>query len=165
MDRRRFLLTSLAGVVAAPLAVYYCGRIRSSNKPSMAKQYVDAYVEAGVLVGYLWRNYGHLFSDDEHRAVRAMMGEAKISHYCKAGRAPAEYADLIREMMGSIEAPETKALLADGVDEFYRRGCERVLRDHSASIIINRCPRCACIVVSPKSRQCLWCHHDWHDLA
>ena len=131
----------------------------------MAKQYVDAYVEAGVFFRYLWRNYPHLFSLAEQKAVLALIGEGKIAVYCVPGGAPAEYADLIRETWGSVEAPETKALLADGVDEFSRRACERALRDHSASIVINRCPRCACIVVSPESRQCLWCHHDWHDLA
>src|SRR6266850_1322304 len=125
----------------------------------MPEEYVDAYEE--VLVGYLWRNYPHLFSLAERQVARALIGEHKIAAYCVPGRAPAEYADLIREMMGSIEAPETKALLADGVDVFYRRACERVLRDHGASIAINRCPSCGCIVVSPESRQCLWCHYDW----
>ena len=112
----------------------------------------DAYDPA--LVDYLWRNYGHLFSLAERRAAYAMVGEGKIAAYA----APVEYANELRGVFGSIEAPETKALLADGVDVFYRRAAERVLRDHSASIIINRCPSCGGIVVSPAARQCLGCH-------
>ena len=120
----------------------------------------DAYDPA--LVAYLWRNYGHLFSLAERRAAYALVGEGKIAAYVTRGGAPVEYADELREAFGSIEAPETKALLADGVDVFYRRAAERVLRDHSASVIINRCPRCGRIVVSPGARQCLWCHYSWH---
>ena len=51
----------------------------------MAKQYVDAYVEADVLFRYLWRNYPHLFSLAEQKAVLALIGEGKIAVYCVPG--------------------------------------------------------------------------------
>jgi hypothetical protein len=130
----------------------------------MARPRVDAY--DAVLVAYLWRNYTHLFSLAECRAHGALFGERRIAAHCATGgEATDEYATHIRQMCGSIEAPETKALLADGVDAFYRRACERILRDHGASIVINRCPACGSIVVSPGARQCLWCHYDWHGSA
>jgi hypothetical protein len=123
------------------------------------------YVEADALVDYLWRSYSRLFSDAECAAVRAMIGESKISYVREGGSGPALdwYVKRIHEGFGSIGAPETQALLAHGVNEFWRRACERVLREHGDSIIINPCPRCACIVATPGARQCLWCHHDWHE--
>jgi predicted RNA-binding Zn-ribbon protein involved in translation (DUF1610 family) len=126
----------------------------------MGKEGVDAYDPH--LVAYVWRNYLHLFSPAERQAESALIGEGKIGAYVTRGDAPAAYADVIRETFGSIEAPETKVLLSDGVDVFYRRACERVLRDHSTSIVINRCPNCGQVVISPESLQCLSCHYDWH---
>jgi hypothetical protein len=86
----------------------------------------DAFDTA--LVAYLWRNYGHFFSLAERRAAYALVGEGRIAAYVTRGGAPVEYADELREVFGSIEAPETKALLADGVDLFYRRDRRRGAR-------------------------------------
>src|SRR5262245_55561450 len=72
MDRRRFLLTSLAGVVAAPLAaeaqrvsgalprVGYLGAGRAFNSPYLVEAFRDGlreldYIEGqGVLIEYRW---------------------------------------------------------------------------------------------------------------
>jgi hypothetical protein len=123
------------------------------------------YVEVDALVDYLWKSYSRLFSDTEYAAVRAMIGESKTAPLRERGSGPALdwYVDMIHESFGSIDSPDTQALLADGVNEFWRRACERLLREHGDSIIINRCPRCARIVATPGARQCLWCHHDWHE--
>jgi len=65
----------------------------------------------------------------------------------------------------TLETPESEELLAGGHERFWRCVSEQLLRDHRASIVINRCPRCSYIVASPAARQCLWCHYDWHGSA
>jgi hypothetical protein len=124
------------------------------------------YFEGDVLVAYLWKNYSHLFLYEEQRAVSAMIGEGKISHLRDVGatgQVPTWYVATIHKGFGSIDAPETQALLANGINEFWRRACDRVIREYGDSIIINRCPRCSRIVATPGARQCLWYHYDWHD--
>lgn len=118
------------------------------------------YDESMVLPRYLWRNYGHLFSADEQRAVMVIVVAASISTSSKSRPAAATY--VMAAVM--LETPETDALLADGHERFLRCVSERLLRDHRASIVINRCPRCSYIVASPAARQCLWCHYDWHPI-
>jgi len=44
-----------------------------------------------------------------------------------------------------------------------RRVGERVLREGRDVSFVNRCPCCGRIVRTSKARQCMWCHHDWHD--
>jgi|SRR5918996_3906006 hypothetical protein len=124
------------------------------------------YVEPDVIVAYLWKSYGHLFSDNERAAIWAMIGEGKTSHVRDVGatgKVLTEYVKMVHEGFGSIDTPETQALLANGISAFWRRACDRVLREHGDSIIINRCSRCARIVATPGARQCLWCHYDWHE--
>ncbi len=52
---------------------------------------------------------------------------------------------------------------AQWLNEAYRRIGERVLREGHDLSFVNRCPRCGRIVRTSKARQCMWCHHDWHE--
>ena len=49
------------------------------------------------------------------------------------------------------------------LDEAYRRAGQRVPREVRDLSFISRCPRCGRIVRTPRARQCMWCHHDWHE--
>ena len=125
----------------------------------MAENYVGNHDESTFLPRYLLRNYRQLFTEDECRAIRVYIQALKASGSSE------EWEEVFAnhvETLAESEAPATRALLAAGHDEFWRRASERVLRDHGPSIVINRCPRCSCMVVSPGARQCLWCHYDWH---
>jgi hypothetical protein len=119
---------------------------------------VGNYDETFVLGLYLKHNYLHLFSGDEWDAFKALVMQAKIRHCPTPQEPPLHYVEILAEH----ETPSAKRLLADGEPTFWRRLGERMLREHGDSIVVNRCQRCRCIVVSPAARQCLWCHYDWH---
>ena len=125
----------------------------------MAENYLGNYDESMVLPRYLLKNYVQFFTADEGRAIRIYIRALKASG--SSEDSAQAFVDHV-ETLAESEPPETRALLPAGHDEFWRRASERVLRDRGASIVINRCPRCSCIVASPGARQCLWCHYDWH---
>jgi hypothetical protein len=125
----------------------------------MAENYVGNYDESAFMPRYLLKNYPALFTHNEGRAIKVYILALKASGSSEDWEQ--KFADYV-ERLAESEAPETRALLAAGHDEFWRRACERVLREHGPSLVINRCPRCSCMVASPGARQCLWCHHDWH---
>ena len=125
----------------------------------MAENYLGNYDESMVLPRDLLKNYVQFFTADEGPAIRIYIRALKASG--SSEDSAQAFVDHV-ERLAESEPPETRALLTAGHDEFWRRASERVLRDHGASLVINRCPRCSCIVASPGARQCLWCHYDWH---
>ena len=64
---------------------------------------------------------------------------------------------------------EAVSLLGDdlaGVIAFRRRVAQRIKDDElKGRLTLNRCPKCRRIPRTPNARQCLWCGHDWHDVA
>lgn len=106
------------------------------------------YDEAWQLGFYLfWYDELGVISPDERLAIKAVMFEAKS----QPGLPDPEE---IRRIM----EPYVQRL-----DEAFRRVGERVLREDHDLSFVNRCPRCGRIVRTSKARQCMWCHHDWHE--
>jgi hypothetical protein len=99
------------------------------------------YDEATHLGAYLyWYEAGPL-TDEECRAIQAVLKEAK----------------------SELRTTDTKAPYNQRLGEAYRRAGERVLREVHDLSFLNRCSRCGRIVRTPQARQCMWCHHDWHE--
>jgi hypothetical protein len=44
-----------------------------------------------------------------------------------------------------------------------RQVVERILREHAADVVLNRCPRCDGLCRTPRARQCFRCNHSWHE--
>jgi hypothetical protein len=72
-------------------------------------------------------------------------------------------AKTLTKRSGRDDDPVIAAELRDGIETFRRKVRDRVLRDNPDKIFINRCPKCKCVVRTPKARQCFWCGHDWHE--
>ena len=68
-----------------------------------------------------------------------------------------------RSFASLSEDAEVRELAALGDVEFRRRVVERVLRDHAAEVVLNRCPACGGLCRTPHARQCLRCGHSWHE--
>jgi hypothetical protein len=115
------------------------------------------YDDERELTDYLWHNYGHLFSRQEWKVWKAV----SVEH--KAQAASESFARVLRERWGAINDPDVVEALRDGFEAFRRRARERVLSARASEVFINRCARCGRIVARPKSQQCLWCGHDWHE--
>ena len=49
-----------------------------------------------------------------------------------------------------------------GEDAFLENLRDRVISDNPE--VLNRCPKCQRVPVTPRAKQCPWCFHDWHDV-
>lgn len=117
------------------------------------------YDDERELTRHVWDYHQGLMTEFEHRVGWAHLAEGKaaIGH--------PETAAFILRRRGIAGDPEAEAALADGVEAFRRRVCGRVLADHAAEVIVNRCPSCGRIVRTPQARQRFWCGCDWHSQA
>ena len=50
-----------------------------------------------------------------------------------------------------------------GCNAFVLRRGRRILNQHRNEIFLNYCPQCGKLARTPKTRQCRFCGHDWHD--
>jgi hypothetical protein len=114
------------------------------------------YDDERELTRYVWDYHGGLMSEFEQRVGWAYLAE------CKAAAGHHAVASFILLRYGIAGDPEAEAALADGVEVFRRRVCRRVVTEHGASVLINRCPSCGRVVRTPQARQCFWCGFDWH---
>lgn len=112
------------------------------------------YNERQDLVNYLLRNYSSHLTRFEALAIKAVDLEREGSTDAWDQSSLMTLAeDSDPKVLEAVKTrdPHIREVLAD-----------RLLRDHADQIVVNRCPRCTKIVVSPGARQCLWCGHDWH---
>ena len=108
------------------------------------------YNEAAVLSDYLWRNYSHHATRFEYMALKAIPGELGVESLLSISEGnSAEVVDAVQN-----RNPEIRAVIMN-----------RIVREHSTDIHVQRCTSCNRIVQSPKSQQCLWCGYDWHPTA
>lgn len=137
------------------------------------------YDEEQALMGYVWQNYPEIMRP--HQAVRSpeQVREALPAEFKdEYARHAAECERIIQEsrerdrlesggiVLGNVILPQMRPELAAAFREVVAR-LEREtfwerFRPHQASITIHRCPKCNRILVNEKTRQCLWCGHDWH---
>jgi hypothetical protein len=115
------------------------------------------YDDERELTRYVWDHFSHLMTDFERRVGLAILGRAK------AATAGADPSHPLLTRWGRTDDPEVNAALADGPERFRRRVSARVLSEAGAEVFVNRCPRCARVVRTPKARQCFRCGFDWHD--
>ena len=51
----------------------------------------------------------------------------------------------------------------EGIGRGMQLARERVLREHSTEIILNHCPKCGTLCLTPVAKACLDCGHTWHE--
>ena len=68
-----------------------------------------------------------------------------------------------RSFASVSEEAEVRELAALGDLEFRRRVVERILRDHAAEVVLNRCPKCEGLCRTPRAKQCMRCGHSWRE--
>jgi len=117
------------------------------------------YDEEREVANYVWQFCGDLFTAAEKRAYRPYLWERMKTEKKR------DVVEFEWKQNKIPEDAEVMALIADGVEVFHRRAAQRVLREHGDKVFLNRCPRCARLVRTPKAQQCPWCGHDWHNVA
>lgn len=118
-----------------------------------------SYEEDRVLTSYVWEHYRHLFTDFERQVSNRIKFETKTQ------RSPPEVREeRFARMFGPLD-PAVMSALEGGHWAFLRRVPDRILAENPDEVYINRCPLCRRIVRTPKAKQCMWCHHNWHAAA
>ena len=69
----------------------------------------------------------------------------------------------LRKIPGYFFDADVEMILQEGLRAFEKRCRDRLLRDFSDQIVVNRCERCNRIVASPVACTCLWCGNHWYD--
>lgn len=59
------------------------------------------------------------------------------------------------------ESAEVREFDKLGDVEFRRRVVDRILREHAAEVVLNRCPKCDGLCRTPRAKQCMRCGHSW----
>ena len=119
----------------------------------------ESYDEDFILTNYVWEHYSHLFTEFERKVSNRIIFEMKTRH------TPPEVREKrFKLFLGELDSAVTSAL-EEGHWEYLRRVRDRALAEVPDKVHINRCPQCQRIVRTPRARQCLWCHHDWHGSA
>jgi hypothetical protein len=115
------------------------------------------YDEDDELVRSILLYQRELLTDPEKLALRALEAHerAKLTDSERMRRA-------LIDRWGNRGLPGVDAALEQGYEAFSIAVVRRVLREASADVVLNRCPRCDRIPRTPMAKQCRWCHHDWH---
>jgi hypothetical protein len=129
-----------------------------SNQPELEPvgKWSVEYDDDREVTRFVWDFYSRFLTNFEGRVGNEAFAQAKAAVGSQG------IAEVIRRRHGLKGDPTVDAALANGVEAFRRRVCRRILEEHGADIAINRCPKCDCVVRTPKSRQCFWCGFDWH---
>ena len=94
---------------------------------------------------YLFRNYPQFTTAEEQRRYE------ESAHAVPGGPA----ADVLSD------DPELRAVQQAKNVEFRARVVDRVLSEHGAEVLFNRCPRCGALCRTPRDKQCFRCGHAW----
>ena len=116
------------------------------------------YNDDAVLTEYVLRHYDRYLTAAEGRGIC----KTPLTHKAAVELKCLYFDQHLDERYGPVTDQEIADALADGRDSLRIRTRDRLLREYSDTIVINRCPQCKRIVRSPMSKQCQWCKHKWH---
>lgn len=108
------------------------------------------------LTKYVFDNYFGLLTFGEKAAYKSILGRRKIED----ADSP-EMKRMLRKSWVSTD-PKVTALLENGVETFMENARDRVLREHSIRVLLNKCPRCGALTKTPRAKQCPKCFFSWH---
>jgi hypothetical protein len=120
------------------------------------------------LARYIINYYSNLMTRNERAAHSTVIGEAKakfaeddalqrgISENIRK-----EMSEFIRKDLVSSD-PRVLRLLKDGKEAFFLAVRDRILKEHSDKVFLNRCPRCSALARTPTAKQCPKCFFSRH---
>lgn len=134
---------------------------------------MQEYDEERELMRYVWRNYRQIMPTDECIAERVrdvLPAELRYEYWahieCRRAIEASRERDPWASCCVSQPIPEMRPELLDAVSAAHEALAKPLFWEkflpHAGRVSIHRCPRCQRILVNEKSRQCLWCGHDWH---
>ncbi len=116
------------------------------------------YDENSVLTKYVCNHYQHLMTDFERKMMKVISTRIKAE-----GATQSDVNRMTLRKWGAIDDIEVNELLANGYEAYQRQVRDRILKDYTEEVFINRCPQCNRIVRTPEAKLCLWCGHSWFE--
>jgi|SRR3712207_1156882 len=107
------------------------------------------------LINYLFRNYKGLLTQEEKAAYQFIVRKNIASKTMSV-----DMQALFRGSWASNN-PRVLELLSKGTEEFFKKVCDRILREHSDAVYLNLCPKCNSLARTPKATQCPKCLFSW----
>jgi len=129
------------------------------------------YDRIDELSGYILRHYPYLLTSVEHWALDKLRADMharafgfetyELQQLYQRDVTIEGFSDEILNRLYRHRDPRVAKLLFKGTAPFFRRARERVLREHADEIVLNHCPDCDALAVSPASRCCQHCGCRW----
>lgn len=124
--------------------------------PVPEREQIDA------LTRYIYSHYPRLLSERESMAHRVHTGLMK-----RLGQATRTGSNADARMDDFWFGP-VRLACPDLLDEISRRGsaavmreaADRVLREHAGEVVLNNCPKCGNLLLTPRAKQCFSCGFD-----
>ncbi|GAB5404416.1 MAG: hypothetical protein Aurels2KO_26470 [Aureliella sp.] len=110
------------------------------------------------LTRYVLDHYRGLLAEQERDIVSAFNLKLKAVY----AQNPA-ISRKLRSARGLVELPHVKAAIDLGYTAARLQIRERVLADHSDTVVLNRCPVCDALCRTPLAKMCPACGHSWHE--
>lgn len=107
------------------------------------------------LTAYVLNNYMKLMTLQEYRAWTRLVLEEKKTPVAQIA------IERLTSQWGK-DGAIIGMLLEQGHEKFLTTVRDRILRDCSDQIVLNRCPKCSGLTRTPRAKQCLSCGLDWH---
>lgn len=106
---------------------------------------------------YILKHYGSFMTLFEHAANRNFFFDMKLASNENPSHA---YKRSLESK--KINKSEVLQLMEGGYERFRRNVAHRILKEHEAEIVFNKCPACNKLVRTPRAKQCQHCFHRWH---
>ncbi len=113
-----------------------------------------AYDERRALRFYVLHNFRHLLTESERGRIHTEIRRRKDAFMDWAR-------DRGRRRLANQELIEWEPPApTPGYGEFLAGAVDRVLRENGLLALVNRCPRCHCVLRTPEAKVCFWCGHS-----
>ena len=118
----------------------------------------ETYDDNLALRAYVHKHFPHLMTPLERRVteyIAPIVSDATDSKIQKLH-------EFLESLDGHVDDDDVYTAFRTPYEQRIANAMARVLAEHRAEIIENRCPKCSRLVRTPAARQCLWCGYDWH---
>lgn len=135
------------------------------------RRFIDLPPELAIdrLTAYIFKHYRQFLTADEQALDRLHI--VRIKQFGARLRYPANASS---ERDRKLERLFQVNALAKNHPGLYRRlqsstiaaemaaARDRILRDFAGHIVLNECPQCGALCLTPRAKACLECGHTWH---
>jgi hypothetical protein len=121
------------------------------------------------LTAYIFKHYRHLLNAEETALERLRIARGKALG-AQARHPEAAFPERGQELERLFRVNS----LAEQHPDLYRRlhsstvaaemasARDRVMRDFADQIVLNKCPKCGSLCLTPHAKACVDCGHTWH---